>query len=71
MKFLKIGALTVMLYNGLSLNFHPYLWVKFGIAVLYNTLSGKQDLSGSLHCNSHVLLKDVTEFLPMASILLK
>jgi len=38
MKFLKIGALTVMLYNGLSLNFHPYLFVKFGIAVLYNTL---------------------------------
>jgi len=69
MKFLKIVALTVMLYNRLSLNFHPYLWVKFGIAVLYNTLSSKQDLGGSLLCNGHVLLKDATEFLSIASIL--
>jgi hypothetical protein len=48
MKFLKINALKVMLYNRLSLNFNLYLWVKFGIAVLYNTLSSKQNLSGSL-----------------------
>jgi len=48
MKFLKIGLLTVMLYSMLSLNFQQYLWVQFSLAVLYNTLSSKQDLSGSL-----------------------
>jgi len=53
MKFLKIDALTVMLYKRLSLNFHLYLWVKFSIAVLYNTLSSKQDLSGSLLFKSY------------------
>jgi hypothetical protein len=70
MKFLKTGALTVRLYNRLSVNFHPHLRAKFGTAVLYNTLSSNLDVWGCMLCDSPVLLKDETEFPSIASIFL-